>query len=97
VHIEAKMNVDGSVRRCIVRDLSPSGARIAVDAPKDIPDHFLICMSPRGFPIEKAKVIWRSDCELGVEFEAQEQTEAMTTADAGPESLRLGPSRRWRE
>jgi hypothetical protein len=70
VHIAAKMNVAGALRECLVLDISINGARVAVETPKGIPDRISICMSTRGFPIHPCRVIWRSDCEIGVEFEA---------------------------
>ena len=70
VHIAAKMNVGGSLLECLVLDISISGARVAVETPKDIPDRISICMTTRGFPIHPCRVIWRSGCEIGVEFEA---------------------------
>jgi PilZ domain len=72
VHIAAKINV-GSLRECLVLDISSSGARVAVKAPKDIPDRIAICMTKRGFPTHLCRVIWRSDCEIGVEFEVAAQ------------------------
>jgi hypothetical protein len=70
VHIAAKMNVGGSLLECLVLDISISGARVAVETPNDIPDRISICMTTRGFPIHPCRVIWRSGCEIGVEFEA---------------------------
>jgi hypothetical protein len=73
VHIAAKIMVGGSLRECIILDISINGARVAVEAPKDIPNRTAICMTKRGFPIHRCEVIWRSDCEIGVEFEVVAQ------------------------
>jgi hypothetical protein len=73
VHIAAKINVGGSLRECLILDISDSGARVAVEAPKDIPDRTAICMTKRGFPIHRCRVIWRSDCEIGVKFDEAAQ------------------------
>jgi len=84
VHIAAKINVGGSLRDCLVLDISISGARVAVEAPKDIPDRIAICMTTRGFPIHGCRVIWRSDCEIGVEFEVAAQVHASTSSPWKP-------------
>jgi hypothetical protein len=73
VHIAAKINVDGSLRECLILDISINGARVAIEAPKDIPDRISICMTASGFPIHRCRVIWRSDREIGVEFEVAAQ------------------------
>ena len=70
VHIAAKINLGGgSLHDCMVLDISDSGARIAIKAPQDIPDEFLICLTPHGFPVvRRCRLIWRSDSEIGVEL-----------------------------
>lgn len=67
VHILARLNAGGPERPCTVLDISASGARIAVEHPKELSDHLLICI--RGL-IHRYKGVWRSDCEIGVEFQA---------------------------
>jgi hypothetical protein len=65
VYIVALMNAAGVEHKCIVLDISASGARIAVARPKGLPDDVLVCIRGR---IHKCRVIWRSDGEIGVEF-----------------------------
>jgi hypothetical protein len=65
VYIAALMNAAGVEHKCTVLDISASGARIAVARPKSLPDDVLVCIRRR---IHKCKVIWRSDCEIGVAF-----------------------------
>src|ERR1700712_4122618 len=65
VYIVTRMKVAGVERACTILDISASGARVAVQAPKDLPDHVLIRV--RGL-MRECRVIWRSDCEIGVEF-----------------------------
>jgi methyl-accepting chemotaxis protein len=65
VHILALMNAGGVECKCTILDLSASGARIAVACPKTLPGHVLVRI--RGL-IRRCNVIWRSDCEIGVEF-----------------------------
>jgi methyl-accepting chemotaxis protein len=63
------MNTGGAERKCIVLDISASGARVATDRPRDLPERLLISVRGR---IHRCQVIWRSDCEIGVEFLANE-------------------------
>ena len=73
VHIAARVIVGNLLHDCTVLDISPCGARIALEAPQDIPGEFAICMTPQGFPIRRCKLIWRSDSEIGFEFDARQQ------------------------
>jgi hypothetical protein len=71
VRIAAKMQIDGGppTRDCTVVDISDYGARIEMDAAADTPDRFPITMTARGYPYRRCRVVWRSDSELGVEFD----------------------------
>jgi hypothetical protein len=69
VHIAAHINIGGSSRECLILDISINGARVAIEAPKDIPNRISICMTASGYPFHRCRVIWRSECEIGVEFE----------------------------
>jgi hypothetical protein len=74
VYIVALMNADGVERKCIVLDISASGARVATDRSRELPDQLLICV--RGH-IRRCRVIWRSDSEIGVEFLLDGATESI--------------------
>jgi hypothetical protein len=77
VYIVALMNADGVERKCIVLDISASGARVATDRSRELPDKLLIYI--RGH-IRRCRVIWRSDSEIGVEFLSEDATQSI----AGP-------------
>jgi hypothetical protein len=52
---------------CVVRDLSPTGARLEVASPIGIPDWFDLRINRNGvcYP---SKVVWRSANQIGVMF-----------------------------
>jgi hypothetical protein len=56
------------LRECVVMDESRKGARLAVDAPNEIPDDFYIYMSLESTSRHHCRVAWRSDKQIGVEF-----------------------------
>ena len=52
---------------CVVRDLSPQGARLLVANPIAVPDQFDLRMDQTGV-CHPAKVAWRSADRIGVAF-----------------------------
>jgi hypothetical protein len=60
---------DGSWGRdCRVVDVSNDGARLAIDAPADLPRDFMLALSERG-RARRCRVVWTTDGEIGVKFE----------------------------
>lgn len=57
-----------SVRACRVLDLSNTGARIMVDAPHDVADHFSLLLSRHAAPGRRCRIKWRNGSEIGAEF-----------------------------
>ena len=58
--------VDGLTTRAVLLDLSETGVRLKVPNPHILPEQFLLKMDSR---IQRwARIIWRSDQEIGVEF-----------------------------
>jgi hypothetical protein len=52
--------------RCGLRDVSLTGAKLEIDNPALLPDHFLLCIGP---DIERwCRVAWRSESEVGIHF-----------------------------
>ncbi len=74
-------------RRCIVKDLSDGGAKIAGIAAIDVPDDFVLRFGRGPAGLRRCKVVWRSADALGVEF-SDEQTSppksGLTKATRGP-------------
>lgn len=57
-----------SVRACRLVELSGTGFRIVVDAPRDVTDHFSLLLSRDGAPGRLCRVKWRYGSEIGAEF-----------------------------
>ncbi len=53
---------------CLVRNLSPNGARLVFDRPATIPDQFTLVI-PHSGDHRNVRIVWRSATEAGVMFE----------------------------
>jgi hypothetical protein len=60
-------NGNSSAVVCVVRDLSPQGARLLVASPSGIPDQFDLRIDQTGV-CHPSKVAWRSAHQIGVKF-----------------------------
>ena len=60
--------VDGGapLGNCKVLDISERGARLTLDCPSDVPEHFFLVLYGRAF--RRCQVKWRSATEVGVQF-----------------------------
>jgi hypothetical protein len=56
------------LQKCIIWDESTAGARLVVDATREIPDTFYIYLSADPESLQLCRVAWRSDTQIGVEF-----------------------------
>jgi hypothetical protein len=63
----AKIAMNGSLRDCVVRDLSAFGARLAFMSTSLIPDAFSLSFDDAR-TLRACRVAWRSANEIGVEF-----------------------------
>jgi len=61
-----------AVGNCIVRDISDGGAKLRVAAAADAPDELVLVLSRSGTIRRKCRVVWRSEHDLGVAFEARQ-------------------------
>jgi PilZ domain-containing protein len=59
--------MNGSLRDCVVRDISSLGARLALISTSLIPDRFGLTFDA-AHTMRGCRVAWRSPNELGVEF-----------------------------
>jgi hypothetical protein len=57
-----------SVRACRLVDLSRTGFRIVVDAPREVTDRFSLLLSRDAAPGRRCRVKWRNGSEIGAEF-----------------------------
>ena len=62
--------LDGSWSlKCRIVDISQSGAKIGLDQPTELPREFLLMLSERGGPRRRCRVKWKTNDQVGVEFE----------------------------
>jgi hypothetical protein len=80
-----------SVCDCLVRDLSPNGARVVVSHPMPIPSEFDLTVLQRG-DSRRARLIWGRGLECGVEFLAARDS-AVTSIETAREIRRLQAER----
>ena len=69
----AQIDLGGSRLPCQLRDVSSSGARILVQATKNIPDDFVLLLTGAGSARRFCHVAWRTERELGVKFQMLKQ------------------------
>lgn len=55
------------LRDCMLLDISPDGARIAINSP-GVPDEFTLYLTARGIPFRRCRLVWATDTEIGVQF-----------------------------
>jgi hypothetical protein len=63
----AKISLNGSLRDCVVRDISSLGARLALVSTAYIPDEITLTFD-HARTLRACRVAWRSPTEIGVEF-----------------------------
>jgi hypothetical protein len=51
--------------KCVVKDVSETGAKLVHSAPEELPDQLLLTM---GMDHKRCRVIWRRQKEIGVSF-----------------------------
>jgi hypothetical protein len=70
IHIKGKLVPGNGLppRECTVINISDTGAKLAVEAPHEIPDDFTILLSANGHPYRRCHLIWRSAAHVGVTF-----------------------------
>ena len=66
---------------CIVRNATPVGAKLTVKDPRALPDHFNLSIPSKG-ETYRARVKWRVENQIGVEFESGEAAPVIELASA---------------
>jgi hypothetical protein len=71
MHYTARIDLnDGTPRLgCLVSDISESGARLQMDGAQELPETFNLLLSGRGGIHRQCRVVWRSENQIGVQFE----------------------------
>jgi PilZ domain len=65
----AWLDADGALLNCTVIDISPSGAKLAIDAADLVPETFKLRLTRYGHPRYPCRVVWRASNTIGVTFE----------------------------
>jgi hypothetical protein len=58
----------GQMHGCVLSDVSETGARIAVEDSKTVPDRFVLLLSGNGSARRPCNVVWREPHQVGVRF-----------------------------
>jgi hypothetical protein len=53
---------------CAIADISETGARLMLESEGEVPEQFVLLLTPSGHPRRECRVIWREGQTLGVEF-----------------------------
>ncbi|MEM7425611.1 MAG: response regulator [Pseudomonadota bacterium] len=79
---------------CVIRDITPAGARVRVLSSAQIPDQFTLIIELDHIEAE-CTVVWRSKTELGLKFARllTEENEPPKVAASSPTPLRMVESR----
>lgn len=64
----ARIGADRQAARCIVRDLSTTGAALELENPTDAPEKFTLIISEDDLHLP-CRVVWRRGYKVGVAFE----------------------------
>ena len=70
----ARIGADRRAPRCIVRDLSVTGAALDVESQAEVPDQFSLVI-PEDSLIVPCRVVWRRGYKIGVMFEDAPHTD----------------------
>lgn len=78
---------------CLIRNMSPAGARLVFNAPAVLPDRFVLSIPSREQAIN-ARIAWRSETEAGVVFEAPEPVRQVVSLEMMRKIRRLEDERK---
>lgn len=78
---------------CLIRNMSPVGARLVFSAPAVLPDRFVLSIPSREQAIN-ARIAWRSETEAGVVFEVPEPVRQVVSLEMMRKIRRLEDERK---
>jgi hypothetical protein len=72
-HYNASVLLNGtsSPRPCAISDISATGARIELEAECELPERFILLLTPSGDARRHCRLVWHNGLSAGVEFPAQ--------------------------
>jgi len=56
---------------CSIADISETGARLALERDRELPDKFMLLLTANGHAHRQCRVVWRDGVNIGVEFPPQ--------------------------
>jgi hypothetical protein len=63
------LNRDGSVSsRCVMLDVSATGARLRIQTTSAVPDEFTLVLSKGGRVRRRCQIVWRREDIMGIRF-----------------------------
>jgi hypothetical protein len=69
-HYDASVLLDGTSPpiACAIADISETGARIVLQAECELPERFILMLTPSGEARRHCRLVWRNGLSAGVEF-----------------------------
>jgi PilZ domain len=69
-HYNASVLIDGtsSPLPCAIADISQTGARLVLAKECELPERFILLLTPRGEARRLCRLVWRNGLAAGVEF-----------------------------
>ena len=73
-HYNASVLLDGKSLpcRCAISDISETGARIVLARQCELPERFILLLTPSGEARRHCRLVWRDGLAAGVEFPMQQ-------------------------
>lgn len=60
---------DGSaLRKCLLSDISDTGARVMIEKPDEVPDLVMLLLGHERGARRRCRIVWREPKQLGLEF-----------------------------
>lgn len=69
-HYDARIlkDRDTPLVSCLISDISDSGARLNLETATELPDTFVLLLTPNGGARRNCRVVWRNGTSVGVKF-----------------------------
>ena len=58
----------GSTKPCLISDISETGARLVTEQDEELPDKFILLLTPASQARRTCKLVWRNGKVIGVSF-----------------------------
>lgn len=73
-HYNARLLIGGDLApvTCSIADISEIGARLVLEYDSELPEEFILLLTPKGDPRRHCRLVWRDGLAIGVEFPQEE-------------------------